>query len=130
MSAVGTISTVDPHQPHNATTSKLRFGPDFNPDYLVFILELGRGNGGVVSKTRHVPTGQQIVRKSFELDVKPAVRTQILRDLQVRYLIDIFLVVGFVRVYLRLVIESAPEISPYVVLSVEFSVGWEGFWYE
>lgn len=64
-------------------SARYRFGPEFSADDIIWISELGRGNGGVVSKTQHKSTGFLMARKTFELDIKTSVRAQILRDLQI-----------------------------------------------
>ncbi|CAH8438832.1 unnamed protein product [Heterobilharzia americana] len=64
-------------------SGRRRLVPDFNIDDLLLISELGRGNGGVVTKLRHKPSGTLLIRKTFELDVKTTTRAQIVRDLQV-----------------------------------------------
>ena len=75
---------------------------ELRQDDLVHICELGQGNGGVVSKVRHKPTDKIMARKvkhSFDsfkmllivffsvkiiyLEVKPALKTQIIRELKV-----------------------------------------------
>ncbi|XP_076443731.1 dual specificity mitogen-activated protein kinase kinase 1-like isoform X1 [Babylonia areolata] len=45
--------------------------------------ELGAGNGGVVTKVLHKPTGLIMARKLIHLEIKPAVRNQIIRELKV-----------------------------------------------
>ncbi|XP_037074405.1 dual specificity mitogen-activated protein kinase kinase dSOR1-like isoform X2 [Pollicipes pollicipes] len=45
--------------------------------------ELGAGNGGVVIKVRHKPTGFIMARKLIHLEVKPAIKNQIMRELEV-----------------------------------------------
>ncbi|KAH8855433.1 Dual specificity mitogen-activated protein kinase kinase 1 isoform 2 [Schistosoma japonicum] len=64
-------------------SSRRRLVPDFNIDDLLLISELGRGNGGVVTKLQHKSSGTLLIRKTFELDVKTTTRAQIVRDLQV-----------------------------------------------
>lgn len=49
------------------------------------IKELGAGNGGVVCKVRHRPSGLIMARKIIHLEIKPAVRTQIIRELKVSH---------------------------------------------
>ncbi|CAN8005167.1 unnamed protein product, partial [Ixodes hexagonus] len=41
--------------------------------------ELGAGNGGVVTKVLHRPSGLVMARKLIHLEVKPAIRNQIIR---------------------------------------------------
>lgn len=51
---------------------------DFEP-----LKMLGSGNGGVVWKVRHVPTGLVLARKMIHLEVNAKVREQIMRELRV-----------------------------------------------
>nr|CAH8824200.1 unnamed protein product [Trichobilharzia regenti] len=69
--------------PSPGDSGRRRLVPDFNIDDLLLISELGRGNGGVVTKLQHKPSGTLLIRKTFELDVKTTTRAQIVRDLQV-----------------------------------------------
>lgn len=46
--------------------------------------ELGHGNGGVVNKVRHKKRGIIMARKLVHLEVKPSVRTQILKGLEIK----------------------------------------------
>ncbi|CAH8431540.1 Dual specificity mitogen-activated protein kinase kinase 1 [Schistosoma haematobium] len=64
-------------------SGRRRLVPDFNIDDLLLISELGRGNGGIVTKLQHKSSGTFLIRKTFELDVKTTTRAQIVRDLQV-----------------------------------------------
>jgi mitogen-activated protein kinase kinase len=58
--------------------------------------ELGAGNGGSVKKVQHVPTQTIMAKKIILIDAKPAVRKQILRELQIlhdcrsKYIISFF----------------------------------------
>ena len=45
--------------------------------------ELGAGNGGVVMKVRHKKYGLIMARKLIHLEVKPAIKKQIIRELKV-----------------------------------------------
>lgn len=45
--------------------------------------ELGAGNGGVVMKVRHKSTQLIMARKLIHLEVKPAIKKQIIRELKV-----------------------------------------------
>ncbi|CAH8826699.1 unnamed protein product [Trichobilharzia szidati] len=69
--------------PSPGDSGRRRLVPDFNIDDLLLISELGRGNGGVVTKLQHKSSGTLLIRKTFELDVKTTTRAQIVRDLQV-----------------------------------------------
>uniref|UniRef100_S4R637 Dual specificity mitogen-activated protein kinase kinase 1 n=1 Tax=Petromyzon marinus TaxID=7757 RepID=S4R637_PETMA len=57
--------------------------------------ELGAGNGGVVNKVLHRPSGIIMARKLIHLEIKPAIRTQILRELQVLHKCNSPYIVGF-----------------------------------
>lgn len=57
--------------------------------------ELGAGNGGVVVKVRHVPTELIMARKLIRLEIKPALRNQIMRELQVLHECNSPYIVGF-----------------------------------
>jgi mitogen-activated protein kinase kinase 1 len=63
------------------------------------IVELGYGNGGVVDKVRHIPTGIVMARKLIHLEVKPAVRNQIMRELKVLHDCNSPFIVGFFGAY-------------------------------
>ncbi|TKS74470.1 Dual specificity mitogen-activated protein kinase kinase 2 [Collichthys lucidus] len=63
---------------------------DFEP-----ICELGAGNGGVVNKVRHKPSGLVMARKLIHLEIKPAIRNQIIRELQVLHECNSPYIVGF-----------------------------------
>uniref|UniRef100_A0A7N8YDL2 Dual specificity mitogen-activated protein kinase kinase 2 n=1 Tax=Mastacembelus armatus TaxID=205130 RepID=A0A7N8YDL2_9TELE len=63
---------------------------DFDP-----ICELGAGNGGVVNKVRHKPSGLVMARKLIHLEIKPAIRNQIIRELQVLHECNSPYIVGF-----------------------------------
>jgi hypothetical protein len=59
---------------------------ELKQDDLINIYELGQGNGGVVYKVRHKPTDKIMARKIIYLEVKPALKTQIIRELKVQNL--------------------------------------------
>lgn len=52
---------------------------ELNEDMLEKMCELGHGNGGVVSKVMHKPSKIIMARKLVHLEVKPSVRSQILK---------------------------------------------------
>lgn len=56
---------------------------DLSSDDLIVEGELGSGNGGVVLKVRHTKTVIPMARKLIHLEVRPAIRTQIIRELKV-----------------------------------------------
>nr|GAT53616.1 Ste7-like protein [Mycena chlorophos] len=58
---------------------------DLRNEDLREIRELGQGNGGSVKLVEHVPTGKIMAKKIVLIDAKPAVRKQILRELQIMH---------------------------------------------
>ncbi|XP_031633889.1 dual specificity mitogen-activated protein kinase kinase dSOR1-like [Contarinia nasturtii] len=56
---------------------------EIRADDLEKIGELGAGNGGSVMKVRHIPTQLIMAQKNIHLEIKPTIRKQILRELQV-----------------------------------------------
>ncbi|XP_038079443.1 dual specificity mitogen-activated protein kinase kinase 1-like [Patiria miniata] len=57
--------------------------------------ELGAGNGGVVTKVLHRPSQLTMARKLIRLEIKPAVRNQIFRELKVLHDCNSPYIVGF-----------------------------------
>lgn len=57
--------------------------------------ELGSGNGGVVTKVKHKASGIIMARKMIRLEVKPATKNQILRELKVMHQCQSPHIVGF-----------------------------------
>lgn len=57
--------------------------------------ELGAGNGGVVMKVLHRTTGLVMARKLIHLEIKPAIRNQIIRELKVLHECNSPYIVGF-----------------------------------
>ncbi|XP_074651815.1 dual specificity mitogen-activated protein kinase kinase 1-like isoform X2 [Tubulanus polymorphus] len=57
--------------------------------------ELGAGNGGVVTKVFHKPSGLVMARKLIHLEIKPAVRNQIIRELKVLHECNSPYIVGY-----------------------------------
>uniref|UniRef100_A0A914GTG0 mitogen-activated protein kinase kinase n=1 Tax=Globodera rostochiensis TaxID=31243 RepID=A0A914GTG0_GLORO len=66
-------------------------------DVLERICDLGHGNGGVVHKMRHIKSNRDVVlaRKLVHLEVKPSVRNQILKELEVLHKCNSPYIVGF-----------------------------------
>lgn len=58
---------------------------DLRNEDLKDLKELGQGNGGSVKKVEHVPTNTIMAKKIVLIDAKPAVRKQILRELQIMH---------------------------------------------
>ncbi|KAK9508230.1 hypothetical protein O3M35_007935 [Rhynocoris fuscipes] len=57
--------------------------------------ELGAGNGGVVMKVKHKSSGLIMARKLIHLEVKPAIKKQIIRELKVLHECNFAHIVGF-----------------------------------
>ncbi|KAF5277247.1 hypothetical protein FQR65_LT00355 [Abscondita terminalis] len=57
--------------------------------------ELGSGNGGVVMKVRHRSSRLIMARKLIHLEVKPAIKKQIIRELKVLHECNFTHIVGF-----------------------------------
>ncbi|KAL7296265.1 hypothetical protein TKK_0010501 [Trichogramma kaykai] len=57
--------------------------------------ELGAGNGGVVMKVRHKKYGLIMAMKLIHLEVKPAIKKQIIRELKVLHECNFAHIVGF-----------------------------------
>lgn len=57
--------------------------------------ELGAGNGGVVTKIKHKPSGTIMARKMIRLEIKPVIRHQILRELKILHECNSPHIVGF-----------------------------------
>lgn len=68
---------------------------DITDEDLEKLGELGSGNGGVVLKVRHIPTSLIMARKLIHLEVKPAIRKQILRELKILHECNFPHIVGF-----------------------------------
>jgi len=59
------------------------------------ISELGAGNGGVVHCVRHKTTGTVIAKKMIHLEVKPAIKKQIITELRILHDCNSPYIVGF-----------------------------------
>lgn len=68
---------------------------DLGTDDFEKLDELGAGNGGVVTKVRHKPTKLIMARKLIHLEIKPAIRNQIIRELKVLHDCNSPYIVGF-----------------------------------
>ncbi|XP_040924034.1 dual specificity mitogen-activated protein kinase kinase 2b [Betta splendens] len=75
-------------------TQKAKVG-ELRDDDFHRICELGAGNGGVVNKECHRPSGIIMARKLIHLEIKPAFRNQIIRELQVLHECNSPYIVGF-----------------------------------
>lgn len=68
---------------------------ELSEEVLERISDLGHGNGGVVHKMRHRKTNVILARKLVHLEVKPSVRNQILKELEVLHKCNSPYIVGF-----------------------------------
>ncbi|KAL4227351.1 Dual specificity mitogen-activated protein kinase kinase 1 [Mactra antiquata] len=75
-------------------TQKQKVG-ELTADVFDKIGELGAGNGGVVMKVLHQPTSLVMARKLIHLEIKPAIRSQIIRELKVLHECNSPYIVGF-----------------------------------
>uniref|UniRef100_A0A8B9GZ94 mitogen-activated protein kinase kinase n=1 Tax=Astyanax mexicanus TaxID=7994 RepID=A0A8B9GZ94_ASTMX len=75
-------------------TQKAKVG-ELKDDDFQRICELGAGNGGVVNKVCHKPSGLIMARKLIHLEIKQAIRNQIIRELQVLHECNSPYIVGF-----------------------------------
>ncbi|KAK9884921.1 hypothetical protein WA026_009158 [Henosepilachna vigintioctopunctata] len=74
---------------------KEKIGVNLTDDDFEDLGELGSGNGGVVTKVRHKTSGLIMARKLIHLEVKPAVKKQIIRELKVLHECNFAHIVGF-----------------------------------
>lgn len=74
---------------------KEKIGGDLGDDDFEKLGELGSGNGGVVTKVRHKSSGLIMARKLIHLEVKPAIKKQIIRELKVLHECNFAHIVGF-----------------------------------
>ncbi|XP_026877540.1 dual specificity mitogen-activated protein kinase kinase 2b [Electrophorus electricus] len=75
-------------------TQKAKVG-ELKDDDFQHICELGAGNGGVVNQVCHKPSGLVMARKLIHLEIKQAIRNQIIRELQVLHECNSPYIVGF-----------------------------------
>lgn len=68
---------------------------DLSNDDLSVEGELGSGNGGIVLKVRHRKYNTAMAKKLIHLEIKPAIRNQILRELTVLHECNSPYIVGF-----------------------------------
>nr|CAH7720076.1 unnamed protein product [Callosobruchus chinensis] len=74
---------------------KEKIGGDLSDDDFEKLGELGSGNGRVVTKVRHKCSGLIMARKLIHLEVKPAIKKQIIRELKVLHECNFAHIVGF-----------------------------------
>ncbi|CUA68809.1 mitogen-activated protein kinase kinase 2 [Rhizoctonia solani] len=76
------------HSKLSQQLANLDVGPDrldLKLEDLEELRELGAGNGGTVKLVKHLPTQTTMAKKVVFIDAKPAVRKQILRELQIMH---------------------------------------------
>ncbi|KAG1652570.1 Dual specificity mitogen-activated protein kinase kinase 1 [Nymphon striatum] len=78
----------------NFLTQKKKVG-HLNGEDFEKLCELGAGNGGIVWRVLHKPTGLTMAHKLIRLEVKPAIRNQIIRELKVLHDCNSPHIVGF-----------------------------------
>lgn len=74
---------------------KAKIGESLNAEDFEKMGELGAGNGGVVWKVRHKNSTLVMARKLIHLEIKPAIRNQIIRELQVLHECNSPYIVGY-----------------------------------
>ncbi|KAF9517261.1 hypothetical protein BS47DRAFT_1291331 [Hydnum rufescens UP504] len=84
---------------------------DLTLEDLKTIGELGQGNGGTVSKVEHGPTQTIMAKKVVLIDAKPAVRKQILRELQIMHDCNSPYIVSFYGAFVA---------DPHICICMEF----------
>ena len=65
------------------------------------LTELGAGNGGVVHCVRHKKSGTILARKRIHLEVKPAIKKQIITELKILHKCNSPYIVGYYGAYHR-----------------------------
>ncbi|KAK4452325.1 dual specificity protein kinase FUZ7 [Podospora aff. communis PSN243] len=63
----------------------IEFNLDLRPEDLEIIKDLGAGNGGTVSKVKHIPTNTVMARKIIHVEAKREMRKRIVRELQIMH---------------------------------------------
>ncbi|KAK4168940.1 kinase-like domain-containing protein [Cladorrhinum sp. PSN259] len=63
----------------------IEFALDLKPEDLEIIKDLGAGNGGTVSKVKHLPTNTVMARKIIHVEAKREMRKRIVRELQIMH---------------------------------------------
>jgi len=92
------ISDVDEEQRRRLQfflTQKKQLGELKSEEDFEKISELGAGNGGVVHCVRHKETGTVIAKKMIHLEVKPAIKKQIITELKILHDCNSPYIVGF-----------------------------------
>ncbi|TVY30513.1 Dual specificity protein kinase [Lachnellula hyalina] len=91
---------------HDASrqTAQLEIGIEYKLDLkkedLAVLKELGHGNGGTVSKVRHVATNTVMARKVIHVEAKTEMRRRIVRELQIMHNTSSDYIVNFYGAFL------------------------------
>ncbi|PWN18849.1 Pkinase-domain-containing protein [Microstroma glucosiphilum] len=103
---------------HNTLTEQLKnlelgveYKLDLKNEDLKVLNELGSGNGGTVCKVVHEKTGTVMAKKTVFIDAKPAVRKQILRELQILHECNSPYIVSFYGAYMN---------EPHICMCMEY----------
>ncbi|XP_065059464.1 dual specificity mitogen-activated protein kinase kinase 2-like [Rhopilema esculentum] len=91
---LGDISEEQTKRLEEFFSQKAKIGEMKDEDFET-IEDLGAGNGGVVAKVRHKPSKIIMARKRIHLEIKPAIRNQIMRELKVLHECISPYIVGF-----------------------------------
>ncbi|KAI5455282.1 MAP kinase kinase (MEK) [Naganishia albida] len=99
--------------PSSSSSSSLDSGPfgELKNDEFKVVQDLGAGAGGTVDKVIHVPTGTIMAKKLVLIDAKPAVRKQILRELQIMHGCASPYIVSFYGAFMR---------EPHICICMEY----------
>jgi len=89
------LSTAQRARMNEFFNQKLLLGSEMNDEDFEKIHELGAGNGGVVSKVRHLKSGIIMARKLIRLEIKPTIRYRIMQELTVLHKCNSPYIVGF-----------------------------------
>ncbi|KAM0167306.1 hypothetical protein ACHAQE_000608 [Botrytis cinerea] len=85
-------------------TAQLEIGIEYKLDLkredLEVLKDLGHGNGGTVSKVRHMATGTVMARKVIHVEAKKEMRRRIVRELQIMYDCNSEYIVNFYGAFL------------------------------
>lgn len=95
----------DPYGDDTHRDGKLEIGIeyklDLKPEDLEIIKDLGSGNGGTVSKVRHLTSGTIMARKVIHVEAKREMRRRIVRELQIMHGCNSDYIVNFYGAFLN-----------------------------
>lgn len=81
------------------TELKKKLGEPKPEDEYERLAEIGAGNGGVVYRVKHKKSGVEMARKMIMMDVKPAIRKQIVTELKILHECQSPYIVGYFGSY-------------------------------